>query len=105
MKRYKLVDPSPEYQSCVEESLNGEWVKYEPWMDEAEKQYKTPTTIAAESKQKQPTICIKCKHFLELPFTSCECDVLDINFVTGAKNNSACYVKNNGNCPDFEARE
>jgi hypothetical protein len=131
MKRYKLVDPSPEYQSCVEKSPTGEWVKHEPWMDEAEKLMGI-REMGEEFinkkygvKTKEPTICVKCKHIIESEFelkpwmvfaspailkdaierTSPKCKCGKLNFINGLTEEINCSDKNHGNCLDFELKE
>jgi len=109
MKRYNLVYGIGLYDrdtgQYIRDQNDSEWVKYEPWMDEAEKQHKEPVTVAAQAESKPPTICVKCKNKGELPFRPYYCLKESICFVTGNAGFIPCDVKNRGNCPDFDKKE
>lgn len=98
MKRYKYAEISAHHILT-----DTEFVEHEPWMDEAERQYKTPVTMSADVK-KEPTICVKCKRYC---VEGHSCVTYPMNYVTGKPGIyiDKSFEKNkNGSCPDYEPR-
>lgn len=104
----------------------GEWVKYEPWMDEIEELANMfPEALHPRDeyklKAKQPTICVECKNCWDTLYPK-KCDISKltyitdpndyvcgksggVNLITGMPTYAFCRDKNAGNCPDFEPKQ
>jgi hypothetical protein len=112
MKRYRFYPeakcPYTGNLFEVKENEQCNLVEYEPWMDEAEKQYKESAI-----KEIEPTICINCEYCVcedvylaHVKFENHICCFGKMSYVTGKKQltNINCEDKNNGNCPDFKLK-
>jgi hypothetical protein len=137
MKRYNIVDAEMEYKENIKavESPSGEWVKYEPWMEQNENsrffmihtkdnkiiQIQNPKSfltgkqfaITVGAQPEEPTICAKCKHVNiskvddDTPAEYYNCTFSkEIDFVTGELIHRFCWEKNkSGSCSGFEPKE
>jgi hypothetical protein len=112
MKRYDFNLELKSACSCeVTESPTGEYVKYEPWMDEVSRMAaKHNLNLDVESKlndninePKDPTICVKCAY--KIPTNYCRANPQPQYVYEKGKEMIDCRVKNHGNCPDYLLKE
>jgi hypothetical protein len=109
MKRFSVEE------STAEEISNGEWVKYEPWMDDERVQefisdlgikcFGDYTHWKASFFHNEPTICVKCKHYMGPRLPGDLCNIKEKHFVYGSDIYPSCSGKNHGDCSDFEVKE